>query len=617
MALVDCLVLKTRADKSEAEVYAEYDRRTNRAMAAHNRAGGQVRKPVRTVGKASDRDKWDRAKFNARKAQQALSQNHPLVNEAGEPTPAALQFRRWGEKVPRTQQDLQDILARANRQKQAYRPDSAYSRGYADGWRGDARGQGVACGGGWISPRKKCSRDKAKTTSQENLAKTREKRKEMHELKGAVKAAKGQKPRPKLPNPTEVVKDLNAKGIKVKAAPYQMTRAEYIDAFPGSKKAIAKAFGDDVVLEKIWNGTYSIDYPQGWRRSGQWRAVGSTVKEAAYQYAINTGIAPDHYNAVYSAASAGGVRVARRALEADYPQVLTSLEVREKGLIQPKKRSDAFVSGYADGWRTDATRPTCLECVEKHLGSAAVLMEEAARGWPDHRLLAIGHLAQAEEESHDDIPLLAERVRSLRKQYQATNEPLDFRDLSGALRQYLAWRGDTDPDAIEMAESIKTAIASVMPSITAVTTFESEGDTLYGRFEAGGAPYAYTLNESEIAYWPIEMRQDAPENSGGKKQCKTGKPCGNTCISADATCHSEDNKPSDAPQEDDKPSEAPQGAQKATPNRKARGAIRNAFRLLRIVLKKLRRGVNRGLKRAREDSSPAFLKGYANGMEEE
>ena len=78
----------------------------------------------------------------------------------------------------------------------------AFVRGYVDGMRLDQRGQGVACGAGWIPRTKKCSPDKAKLTSKEAKAKTVEKSRERAKLKGQVKAAKGQKPYVK-PNPEQ------------------------------------------------------------------------------------------------------------------------------------------------------------------------------------------------------------------------------------------------------------------------------------------------------------------------------------------------------------------------------------------------------------------------------
>jgi hypothetical protein len=75
------------------------------------------------------------------------------------------------------------------------RLDSApeFIQWYVDGMRLDQRGQGVACGRGWIPRSKKCSSDKAKQTSKEAKAKTVEKSKARAKLKGEVKAAKGQK----------------------------------------------------------------------------------------------------------------------------------------------------------------------------------------------------------------------------------------------------------------------------------------------------------------------------------------------------------------------------------------------------------------------------------------
>ncbi|MEY3298725.1 MAG: hypothetical protein RLZZ597_1985 [Cyanobacteriota bacterium] len=73
----------------------------------------------------------------------------------------------------------------------------AFIQGYVDGMRLDQRGQGVACGKGWIPRSKKCSRDKATATPKEAKARTAEKARERAKLKGEVKAAKGQKPRDK------------------------------------------------------------------------------------------------------------------------------------------------------------------------------------------------------------------------------------------------------------------------------------------------------------------------------------------------------------------------------------------------------------------------------------
>ena len=45
--------------------------------------------------------------------------------------------------------------------------------------RHDRKGEGVACGGGFISPQKKCSKNKAKTTPKAALEKTTANRKKL------------------------------------------------------------------------------------------------------------------------------------------------------------------------------------------------------------------------------------------------------------------------------------------------------------------------------------------------------------------------------------------------------------------------------------------------------
>jgi hypothetical protein len=56
-------------------------------------------------------------------------------------------------------------------------------------------------------------------------------------------------------------------------------------------------------------------------------------------------------------------------------------------------------------------RTTCLDCTRKHIAQAIVLLGEAQMGYPEHRWLAVGHLAEATEESMGDYPVLAADLR--------------------------------------------------------------------------------------------------------------------------------------------------------------------------------------------------------------
>jgi hypothetical protein len=80
-----------------------------------------------------------------------------------------------------------------------------------------------------------------------------------------------------------------------------------------------------------------------------------------------------------------------------------------------------------------ATRPSCTECVEKHLGSAWALITETQNGYP-HHMYAVGHLHEAEDESQE-WPALHAAIRDARKKYQQEDVMPDWAKLRGLLDQ--------------------------------------------------------------------------------------------------------------------------------------------------------------------------------------
>jgi hypothetical protein len=80
------------------------------------------------------------------------------------------------------------------------------------------------------------------------------------------------------------------------------------------------------------------------------------------------------------------------------------------------------------------TRPSCLECVEKHLGAAWVLLAEHRDGYAT-RLRAIGHLFEAEDESQA-WPDLHDAIREARRAYQQAGKVPGFTRLALVLARY-------------------------------------------------------------------------------------------------------------------------------------------------------------------------------------
>ena len=79
------------------------------------------------------------------------------------------------------------------------------------------------------------------------------------------------------------------------------------------------------------------------------------------------------------------------------------------------------------------TRPSCLECVEKHLGAAYVLLAEIPAGHKLARFRAIGHLHEAQDESQA-WPELSAAIRDARISYQAGGAMPDWEILEAATR---------------------------------------------------------------------------------------------------------------------------------------------------------------------------------------
>jgi hypothetical protein len=172
-----------------------------------------------------------------------------------------------------------------------------------------------------------------------------------------------------------------------------------------------------------------------------------------------------------------------------------------------------------------------MECVEKHLGAALVLMGEAEAGYPEHKLLAIGHLHEAAEESADMRPELSALLRDIRKRYQQ-GEAVEFETILEALNQHGVWRFDQG----EAARGQKCGGSHISQAY--VCRVNNPGETLakadvkkvladpnYERYEkdleqwestgAGQEPderdYPYTPTEDTQAFLSDLMQLDEPE----------------------------------------------------------------------------------------------------------
>lgn len=93
-------------------------------------------------------------------------------------------------------------------------------------------------------------------------------------------------------------------------------------------------------------------------------------------------------------------------------------------------------------------RKSCLGCVLKHLGAAAVLEEEIRNGYPSYRFLLYGHMDQASAEAWRANPTLSKVIRQHRIYFQY--KP-DYDIPFEALAEYTSAVADLEDDEPETA----------------------------------------------------------------------------------------------------------------------------------------------------------------------
>lgn len=93
----------------------------------------------------------------------------------------------------------------------------------------------------------------------------------------------------------------------------------------------------------------------------------------------------------------------------------------------------------------------CDECVAKHIGAAIVCASEAENGYPTHRYLVIGHLAEAERECRDDG--MRETIRVYRKDYWETGEGEKLAELLDILDEADMGSSDLGTDSSDLDSS--------------------------------------------------------------------------------------------------------------------------------------------------------------------
>jgi hypothetical protein len=64
----------------------------------------------------------------------------------------------------------------------------------------------------------------------------------------------------------------------------------------------------------------------------------------------------------------------------------------------------------------------CAKCASKHIAQAIILLNESKLGYPLHKWLAIGHLAEAETEIEPRYNKFAQAIREVRLEIEREDD---------------------------------------------------------------------------------------------------------------------------------------------------------------------------------------------------
>lgn len=98
----------------------------------------------------------------------------------------------------------------------------------------------------------------------------------------------------------------------------------------------------------------------------------------------------------------------------------------------------------------------CLDCVRKHLAQASILLDETALGYPHHRWLAAGNMAEAERECRHNYPTLAREIRAERLKVMRSHAEAVTVDLELLIRNVCRLAGEDDLEKHEDPGNSKT-----------------------------------------------------------------------------------------------------------------------------------------------------------------
>ena len=208
----------------------------------------------------------------------------------------------------------------------------------------------------------------------------------------------------------------------------------------------------------------------------------------------------------------------------DILKMLDGMGFKERAMNLAARVAESFCNA------STAPRPSCPKCVLKHLSQACVLFQESLQGYPTHRWLAIGHMAEAEAESQAIASKFADLLRQERKKAEQSEYVPDCEKLiehfSGNQVQVAFTNGDLKMAGDFTEWSAETDFPGGTGDAEALSAIEEGGDT--DESVDGDATLTFGVDEPAAA----EDGADEVEEDGAASSPPTDKVVGDDAAEA-------------------------------------------------------------------------------------
>ena len=126
-------------------------------------------------------------------------------------------------------------------------------------------------------------------------------------------------------------------------------------------------------------------------------------------------------------------------------------------------------------------RKYCIDCTLKHLGSAAIQIEECLDGYPNFDIYVIGNLDQAAQEIRELSPEMGQIIRSHRVHWMENHYyKIPFEDLSAVLKMLPELYENLKRNDVDTATPLKNILGdSPYSAITEGLTKDPDGNVLH------------------------------------------------------------------------------------------------------------------------------------------